>query len=92
MRCSIGLLFLLALGTLGMVGCGEEAAREDCTGQGRWACHTSVWDPYWGCHEPDGTGCCVERDCCDPWCRPFACVFCRLCCLERGECKGGSCR
>jgi hypothetical protein len=97
MRYFVGfVLLLLALGTLGLVGCGEASESGDCTGQGRGKCHTSVWDPKWGCHEPDGTGCCVERDCCDPWCREnrgeLFCVFCQLCCLERGECIGGSCR
>jgi len=97
MRYWIGLLFLLALGTLSMVGCGEASESGDCTGEGRWACHTSVWDPERGCHEPDGTECCVERDCCDPGCRDnqgefFSCLWCQLCCLETGECIDGSCR
>jgi len=93
MRYLVGfVLLLLALGTLSMVGCGEASESGDCTGQGRWACHTSVWDPKWGCHEPDGTGCCVERDCCSSGAYLFYPSICQLCCVERGECIGGSCR
>jgi len=94
MRYLFTLLCVCALSLTPVVGCGEEASEppEDCAGQGRWECHTSVWDPEWGCHEPDGTECCVERDCCTPCgylCLP---AVCQLCCYERGECIDGSCR
>jgi hypothetical protein len=96
MRYLVGfVLLLLALGTLSMVGCGEASESGDCTGQGRWECHTSVWDPKRGCHEPDGTGCCAERGLCNPSCGErdyFPGFLCELCCFERGKCIDGSCR